>query len=105
MAYVQDSVFLIAKTLNMIQNDCEFFQDLDICGKEELTPADFTAAMRMIEFEGLTGIVTFEGSDRVCTACFILNFSSEFHHLPIPAKRRVDSGGKLYRRNQHHVRY
>lgn len=67
MAYVQDSVFLVAETLKRIKDDCESFEELDICGKEELTPADFTAAMRSTEFDGLTGRVTFVGNDRVCT--------------------------------------
>lgn len=67
MAYVQDSVFLVAETLRRIKDDCESFEELDICGKEELTPADFTAAMRSTEFEGLTGKVTFVGNDRACT--------------------------------------
>ena len=57
----------VAETLNNIKNNCEAFQDLDICGKEELTPADFTAALRETEFDGLTGRVTFLGNDRVCT--------------------------------------
>lgn len=64
---MQDSVFLISETLNRITNDCESFEELDICGKEEITPADFTAAMRSTEFEGLSGFVTFQGNDRVCT--------------------------------------
>lgn len=57
---------MVSETLNKIQNDCEFFQDLDICGKEEITPADFTAAMREVEFEGLTGFISFTGNDRLC---------------------------------------
>lgn len=104
MAYVQDSVFLVAETLNKIHNDCESFQDLDICGKEELTPADFTAALRATEFDGLSGRVTFSGNDRVCIICCLLNFSSEFHRLSIPTERRFSDSGKLYRRNKRHIR-
>lgn len=66
MAYVQDSVFLVAETLARIKKDCEYFQDLNFCEKEELTPADFTEALRRSEFEGLTGFVSFSGNDRIC---------------------------------------
>ena len=90
MAYVQDSVFLVAETLKRIQNDCESFEELDVCGKDELTPADFTAAMRSTEFDGLTGRITFVGNDRVCTTFLAIGdsltilYSPQFHHLPVP---------------------
>jgi hypothetical protein len=64
---VQDSVFLVSETLKQIKENCEAFQDIDICDKESISPADFTAAMREVAFTGLTGEITFVGNDRVCT--------------------------------------
>lgn len=67
MNYYYDSVYAVANALEQIRNNCTQVSEAvgsDYCNLETITSFELGQAIRSLEFEGLTGLVAFEGNDR-----------------------------------------
>ncbi|PJF18437.1 GPCR, family 3 domain-containing protein [Paramicrosporidium saccamoebae] len=77
--YIYDAVFAVYNAFDQLNNNCTSLSETlgeDVCGLEELTTSDLQKIVSVSEFEGLTGIVAFNGNDPTSTIdCFVSLFS------------------------------
>lgn len=75
MNYVYDSVLVLFNALDQIANNCTGISEvtgIDFCADQgNLTSTDLIEVIKYTNFEGITGLIAFDGNDPVSKGLFI----------------------------------